>query len=1433
MAESSDVSAVKVFNYISGSGGVLDLLSLLKHPSPLAKKSTVNEVILWFKTQKDIDPNNRLVLVNNQRGEAVGVRIDLAKQLCLKYTTEGSCKSRSRCRFWHLCKEFLEGTCKGNCGRSHDFHDEDNKAKIVELGFAGKATGPLKTIVAGSFLQVCLMYSKNGCVSLNCPYLHICLNAARLTACDCFLSHNFADPHNRSLLQQYGYKPPRTSEMDVVRCNILVPKQQKSFEGRAIGDPSFINQPTPRGSEPGNITQKFPPRPSRPGAVSLAGLCQNFPKTESKAPTQSKPAMHHIAVPSNEDPLFVKVFNFICAKGGYSSLADLLQHPSPLARKFSTSEVDATIWLQVNTHSEQGQKIILLENQNGNILGARVNSRKKMCLQYMKGSCKSLNTCQYWHICKGYLEGTCQGGCGLSHDFHDEGNIKKIQRLDIEQYPNGTLRKIISHSFPRICLAYLNTECISSHDCPHLHICPLAFGGNPCSCNLSHAIDDNHNATILKQFDLDPPRTKLYLMQCNILMPKRQKGPAEGKLASRPAPLMSLPLAQKDDNLDSQAKGLLDKKGKQRRRQRTKARKKTNQASKPSEESLADDIEEGGSDSTSDNEDLPDKPDLYSGSKFSAQPRPSTRHADGSENPSFHCQKKQMQSDNGLTYQDQVSEMGISETPEKNLINFDELEDELQDLEDPFGSLDDFSTFEPLSQVDDLLFNLSPTNTAGALSQESTFFDPSDQDSSASNQEKQAVDSVFQYICKEHNGEAPYDVISQCYHILPPDVLDISAWFRENSNRFMIIENCVGGIELVRAHTSTARICFRYLMNKAGCKNPKCFRYHVCKHYLANGVCPLGKKCRYSQSHNLKSSHNKKITKQQKLTCFSEEQLRVMISASVPDVCLAYNKKSARCKKGLRCQAVHVCKYFVMGSCKKGTSCPLSHEASLKEPHSQLVLEKYNLTKVPAQAVLRALLVRGQLLPSTMETAEEHETAGQPKKERVMSPKREMQNVHSPQYICLEFLLGHCGKAQLCDYCHHNMPYLWQYRYPGNEQADSWKTFTENECEEIERQFCIVDVTETDVEHIVVAPPPTALIDPGEGYIKVNFDEMKAETGVGSVELRRLSTKSVVLSADHALLTKWVWYLSDQDSCWTEYDSELMTRIEDSFTKGRSFHKFKSGGEDHKLFFHKTSMYQQSTKPPIKETKVRRRPLFRSKSEIERLKSPLELPIPLQPVTPVQSTSTSSHGHTPSHWEHVPEDLDFMRVPLTSKSDEFKLAESLFRQTMSENKASIISIERVQNPFLWKKYADKKEWMKKKALVKDNPKLLFHGVDPQVVDTMCEENIDCRALGEDRAAQFGQGAYFTEEAALSNLYCRQDSESFRYMFLCEVIVGSFAKGEPSLTRPPLRSDSEAKKQRYDSCVDNVTKPTIFVLFASDQYYPTFLVKFKTKSKLVC
>ena len=82
---------------------------------------------------------------------------------------------------------------------------------------------------------------------------------------------------------------------------------------------------------------------------------------------------------------------------------------------------------------------------------------------------------------------------------------------------------------------------------------------------------------------------------------------------------------------------------------------------------------------------------------------------------------------------------------------------------------------------------------------------------------------------------------------------------------------------------------------------------------------------------------------------------------------------------------------------------------------------------------------------------------------------------------------------------------------------------------------------------------------------------------------------------------------------------------------------------------------------------------------------PLELLIPLDPESP-QSLVTSATGSVPSQWTSIPESEEFIRVPLPTSSDQFKLAESLFRRSMSENKAVITSIERVQNPFMWGKY---------------------------------------------------------------------------------------------------------------------------------------------------
>ena len=45
----------------------------------------------------------------------------------------------------------------------------------------------------------------------------------------------------------------------------------------------------------------------------------------------------------------------------------------------------------------------------------------------------------------------------------------------------------------------------------------------------------------------------------------------------------------------------------------------------------------------------------------------------------------------------------------------------------------------------------------------------------------------------------------------------------------------------------------------------------------------------------------------------------------------------------------------------------------------------------------------------------------------------------------------------------------------------------------------------------------------------------------------------------------------------------------------------------------------------------------------------------------------------------------FRRFKLEANSSEFEGVERLFRETMKEDKV-IVSVERVQNPFLWEKY---------------------------------------------------------------------------------------------------------------------------------------------------
>lgn len=61
------------------------------------------------------------------------------------------------------------------------------------------------------------------------------------------------------------------------------------------------------------------------------------------------------------------------------------------------------------------------------------------------------------------------------------------------------------------------------------------------------------------------------------------------------------------------------------------------------------------------------------------------------------------------------------------------------------------------------------------------------------------------------------------------------------------------------------------------------------------------------------------------------------------------------------------------------------------------------------------------------------------------------------------------------------------------------------------------------------------------------------------------------------------------------------------------------------------------------------------------------------------------------------------------------------------------------------------------------------------------------------------------------------------MFLARVLVGEYSVGHHMYCRPPSKDTSFTSF--YDSCVDDMANPKIYVIFDSNQIYPEYMIEF--------
>ncbi|XP_077195904.1 protein mono-ADP-ribosyltransferase PARP12-like [Paroedura picta] len=605
----------------------------------------------------------------------------------------------------------------------------------------------------------------------------------------------------------------------------------------------------------------------------------------------------------------------------------------------------------------------------------------------------------------------------------------------------------------------------------------------------------------------------------------------------------------------------------------------------------------------------------------------------------------------------------------------------------------------------------------------------------------------------------------------------------------------------VAVATTGARLCRDH--GKGQCAG-QCRQLHLCRYFVYGGCRHEGtrKQCRFI--HDIYLPHNLNVLKEHGLEGLSSEELCQLLLQNdpslLPEICTFYNKGDGRfgsCTFKKICIKLHICQYYLQGSCRFESGCKRSH--NIFDPECYEKLEKWGLSRTLIGKL--PLIYRNiyDIKHNTASTSREIKRSGEAP---LVTNSSEESNM-----ICLYHIRKSCSFQDKCIRVHFHLPYRWEI-FDGKQ----WRELLL--MEDIEKHYC-----DPFNERFNYKKDSKKLV--------IDFSNMTCDT----TQIRRLSTASSVTKPPHYILTtEWLWYWKDEYGVWHEYgikdiDHEAASVCSLDLEKAYQSEasptlRFTARKQSYVLDF--KAMKQKNVRY-LTEREVRRRPKFMSLKEIEKKKSRgAEL-------------SKAGEGATniPAHWDQsaLPE-LGYELITLDSSSNEYRKVQVNFERTMS--KANIIKIERIQNLALWEVYQWQKEQMKKANGGKDvDERLLFHGTDGSHVDAICQQNFDWRICGIHGTA-YGKGSYFARDASYSDNYCNDNLVSkinlffktnldSKTMFLARVLVGEFTNGLSNYLRPPAKGSQNTAF--YDSCVNSIQNPSIFVIFEKHQIYPEYLIKY--------
>ena len=79
---------------------------------------------------------------------------------------------------------------------------------------------------------------------------------------------------------------------------------------------------------------------------------------------------------------------------------------------------------------------------------------------------------------------------------------------------------------------------------------------------------------------------------------------------------------------------------------------------------------------------------------------------------------------------------------------------------------------------------------------------------------------------------------------------------------------------------------------------------------------------------------------------------------------------------------------------------------------------------------------------------------------------------------------------------------------------------------------------------------------------------------------------------------------------------------------------------------------------------------------------------------------------------------------------------------------------------------------------------------------------------------------------MDDAFSQPDENGEKYMFQVTVVTGEYCRGEKKMVAAPWKKDESGQLQQYDSVVDNVNNPAMYVVFDDYAAYPEYLIKFR-------